>query len=87
MSFDFQERKSPHKTECFVLENSTIPTTSSIVRNQTGMEENSKVLVTEGDREGKKTTEASSYPRRLSHVLLSNIYFIFQREIARDTPL
>lgn len=45
------------------------------------------MLVAEGDREGEKIAEASSYPRVLSHVLLSNIYFIFQREIARDTPL
>lgn len=70
-----------------MLRNSTILTTSRGAKNQTGMKANLKVLVAEGDQEEEKITEASSYPRMLSHVLLRNIYFIFQREIARDTPL
>lgn len=70
-----------------MLRNSAILTTSRRAKNQTGMKANLKVLVAEGDQEGGKITEASSYPRMLSHVLLRNFYFIFQREIARDTPL
>lgn len=49
-------------------------------------EEKPEVLVAEKGQEERNSRGIQHSPRTLSHVLLSNIYFIFQREIAGDTP-